>query len=281
MDKYVSLRNGVLMPTIGYGTWQLPSGKETTRSVIAAIECGYRYIDTAYSYGNDFYVGKAIKETGTVRNDLFVANKVYHTFQNSSAVVECCKKSLKLMKLDYFDLYLIHWPAPVTKEGWKEINSEMWSGMEQLYREGCVRSVGTSNFLPHHLEALKEYGAQTYPMVNQVEFHPGCLKEQILEYCHNHQIVVQGWSPLGSSQLLNNQLILELAKKYQKTPAQICLGWALQHNVIPVPRSQNPERMANNLDVYDINITAEDMMLLDSLDRIACSQYIPDVCHPE
>ncbi len=279
MAKSVTLTNGVEMPAIAYGTWNLST--DVSETIKSAIETGYRSIDTAYSYGNDFYVGKAIKTCGIPRNELFITNKVWNTFRGKDAVVEACKKSLKLMKSDYFDLYLIHWPEPITNKDWKEINSSTWEGMEELYRLGIVRSIGVSNFLPHHIEALVENKASVMPMVNQFEFHPGKFSGETLDFCAENGIVAEGWSPLGSGEVLNSSIIKDLSKKYSCTAAQICLKWVESKNVIPIPRSKDALRMKENLFLPDFEIHPDDIKLLDQIKNIGCSIYIPDVNHPQ
>lgn len=281
MNAIFELKNGVSMPAPGYGTWQLEPGRAAMNAVVKAIHCGYRCIDTAYSYGNDFYVGKAVKAAEVPRDQLFIANKVWQTSRTGDAVVESCKKTLKLMKLEYLDLYFVHWPVPVTQEHWKEINREVWSGMERLYREGYVRAIGVSNYLPHHILALEEYGAEVEPMVDQIEFHPGCWSRQTLEFCKSNGIAVQGWSPLGGAAVLRHDLLRGLAEKYHKSTAQICLRWALQHGVAPIPRSNDPVRMAENLDLFDFEIERSDMDAINAMARLGCSPYVPDVCHPD
>ncbi len=280
-DKHVVLKNGLIMPSIGYGTWGLETGKTATESVTAALQHGYRYLDTAYSYGNDFYIGKAIKNSSIPREELFIANKVWRTFQTAPSVIDCCKKTLKLMKLSYFDLYLVHWPVPITVDGWQETNREIWQGMEQLFQEGCVHAIGVSNFLPHHLQTLNHQDLQIAPMVNQIEFHPGCFQKNILEYCQSQKIVVQGWSPLGSAGILQHDLICHFAKKYGRSPAQICLRWALQHGVVPVPRSHDPMRMADNLTVFDFELEEKDILQLDTMPDCGRSVFRPDIYHPD
>ncbi len=267
------------LPAIGYGTWRLPAGRACVEAVTAAIDAGYRLIDTAYSYGNDFSVGKAIKGCAVPRDELAITNKAWNSFAGAE-VGECCRKSLKLMKLDYFDLYLLHWPVSIHTPDWKQQNYERWRAMEQLYREGFVRAIGVSNFLPHHLAALEECGAEITPMVNQVEFHPGCYQKEVLEVCHSRGISMQGWSPLGSAALLQHPLIAALAERYGKTPAQICLHWAVQHGVTPVPRSSSAERMAENLRIFDFELRDEDMQQLNDLAGVGCSEYSPDINHP-
>lgn len=273
------LSNGVEIPSIGYGTWNLENNVAET--VKTAFDIGYRSIDAAYSYGNDFYVGKAIKNSGIPREDLFITNKVWKTFYGKDLTIQACKKSLKFMKLDYFDLYLIHWPVPINQENWAEINSSTWEGMEALYKEGLVRSIGLSNFLPHHIDKLYENGLTVEPMVNQIEFHPGKNQTDILEYCTDRKIVVEGWSPLGRAEVLNTPVLMELSKKYECTTAQLCLKWSMQKGIIPIPRSSNPDRMRENFSIPDFSIQDDDCREIDKLTNIGCSVFIPDVNIPD
>lgn len=267
--NYKVLNNGVKMPCIAFGTWNLEMGSKAKEAVLEALKVGYRSIDCAYSYGNDFSVGKAIKESGISREDLFVTNKVWNDFRTKDSVVEVCKKSLKLMKLDYFDLYLVHWPVSEEDENWKQINFDVWQGMEQLYKEGFVKAIGVSNFNQNQIEALKECGAKILPMVNQIEFHPGYLQEEIVAYCKANDIVVEAWSPLGSGNVFENKTLKTIAKKHGKSVAQICLKWEIQKGVVPIPRSSNPERIAGNIDVFDFELSEEDIALIDSITDIA------------
>jgi diketogulonate reductase-like aldo/keto reductase len=270
-----TLRNGTYIPSIGYGTWKLENGAATVQSVSNAIECGYRHIDTAAAYGNGFSIGKAIKNCGTERKSLFISNKLWNAARGD-LTCDACKKNLKLMKLDYFDLFLIHWPAsPAVHSDWKDINALTWSQMELLYNEGTVKSIGVSNFLPRHLEALKE-NSQIVPMVNQIEFHPGYYQKETLDYCNTNGILVAAWSPLGSGQLLDSPIINKLAKKYMKSPAQICIKWCLQHGVLPIVKSQNPIRMKENIDIENFELSNEDMSELDNMPRTAYSGLNPD-----
>ncbi len=272
------LNNNIEIPDVAFGTWNLTS--DIKEIVNDAINIGYRSIDTAYSYGNDFQVGKAIKSCGLSRKELFITNKVWNTFRGKEATVNACKKSLKLMKLDYFDLYLIHWPEPVTNPDWKQINLSTWQGMEELYESGIVRAIGVSNFCPHHIEALIDSGISVKPMVNQIEFHPGMFPKETYDYCERNKIVVQGWSPTGSGAVLTHPTILQLSQKYSCSPAQICLKWLQSKNVIPVSRSKSKIHMEENFFLPDFNFIDQDIKLLDEMTNVGCSPYVPDVNHP-
>ncbi len=265
----IVLANGVEMPRIGYGTWKLPSGAGTTDAVLKAIENGYRLIDCAYSYGNDFFVGKAIKSCGIEREKLFIVNKLWNDFKTEEEIISSCKKSLKLMKLDYFDLYLIHWP--VTGANCGQINSLRWKTLEKLYKMGLTRAIGVSNFSPEQIEELGK--VEILPMVNQIEFHPGCNQEKTLKFCKEKHIAVQGWSPLGSGEVFSNATLVELSKKYNKSVAQICLRWAFQHQVVPIPRTEDIDQIKENIDIFSFNIFPQDMQKIDAINNIASKVY--------
>ena len=261
------------------GTWKLPLGRDTTEIVSDAFAAGYRNIDCAYSYGNDFFVGKAIKKSKLNRDDLFITNKLWKGFTEREQILEACKKSLKIMKLDYFDLYLVHWPVPNTDPDWQEKNCIVWSGMESLCRGGLVKSIGVSNFLPHHIEAVLSE-CSIIPSVNQIEYHPGCLQTSVIDYCDEHNIGIQGWSPLGSGKLLSNTLLTEIALKHNKTPAQICLRWSIQNGIVPILRSKNIVRLKENLDVYDFALSCEEMSDISKNVPEENSGYHPDLFQP-
>ncbi len=270
----LTLRNGISVPPIGFGTWKIENS-DAAETVNNAIGSGYRHIDTAAAYGNGFYVGKAIKKCGVPREELFVSCKLWNASRAEEAY-DSCKKNLKLMKLDYFDLFLIHWPAsPAVHENWKEINAETWRQMEKLYSDGLVKAIGVSNFTAHHLETLKNT-AEIIPMVNQIEFHPGFFQKDTLEYCDDNNIVVEAWSPIGSGALLSEPLLNAVSQKYSKSAAQICLRWCVQHGVIPVAKSVNPERMKQNLEIFDFEISNDDMKEIDNMPTTAYSGLNPD-----
>lgn len=272
----VTLSNGVKMPCIGYGTWQTPSGDVARDCVKAAIEAGYRHIDTAWIYGNEVDVGKGIKLSGVKREDIFLTSKHWVTERGYDKTVKAVETSLQNLGVDYLDLYLIHWPCveKLTPE-WKEINASTWKGFEKMYKEGKIRAIGVSNFQQKHLDALNEY-AEIKPMVNQIEFHPGYTQIDNVRYCQSIGMTVQAWSPLGSGAVLSDPTLAEMAKKYGKSVAQLCVRFALQCGVIPLPKSLNAGRMAANADVFDFVISDEDVQKLINFPTLGFSTYLPE-----
>lgn len=258
-SDYATLQNGVKMPCVGYGTWQTPDGDVARNSVRTAIEAGYRHIDTAAGYGNEESVGAGIRESGVAREDLFVTTKHWIVDRGYEKTIAACENSLKNLDMDYLDLYLIHWPAVAkVSPNWEEINADTWRGFEKLYNDGKIRAIGVSNFLPNHLESLKA-NSTVMPMVNQIEFHPGYTQPGLVEYCKQNGITVQAWSPLGSGAVLKDPLLMEIAAKYGKSVAQLCIRFALQQDIVPLPKSVTPERILANREVFDFTISAEDI----------------------
>ena len=265
--KTVRLANGIEMPTIGYGTWQVENSSAGAEAVAEAIKAGYRHIDGAARYENEVSVGEGIRKSCIGREDLFTTSKVWFTHRSYEKVLEACDTTLKDLGLEYVDLYLIHWPAVAKNyENWEEVNAETWRAMEEIYRSGKARAIGVSNFLPEHLSALLKT-AEIVPMVNQIEFRPGYPQTECVEWCMERGIVPEAWRPLGAGAALKGELMKSLSETYQKTPAQICLRWALQHGLIPLVKSSNPVRMRENLQVYDFELSAEDKKKIDALPR--------------
>lgn len=265
--RTVRLANGVEMPTIGYGTWQVENSSVGAEAVVEAIKAGYRHIDGAARYENEESVGEGIKKSGIARRELFVTSKVWYTHRSYEKVLESCNTTLKDLGMEYVDLYLIHWPAVAKNYGnWEEVNAETWRAMERIYREGKARAIGVSNFLPQHLSPLLKI-AEIVPMVNQIEFRPGYPQTECAEWCLEREIVPEAWRPLGAGMALTGERMRELSEKYGKTPAQICLRWVLQHGLTPLVKSANPVRMRENLDVYDFSMSPEDMARIDALPR--------------
>ena len=265
--KTVRLANGIEMPTIGYGTWQVENSSAGAEAVAEAIKAGYRHIDGAARYENEVSVGEGIRKSCIGREDLFTTSKVWFTHSSYEKVLEACDTTLKDLGLEYVDLYLIHWPAVAKNyENWEEVNAETWRAMEEIYRSGKARAIGVSNFLPEHLSALLKT-AEIVPMVNQIEFRPGYPQTECVEWCMERGIVPEAWRPLGAGAALKGELMKSLSETYQKTPAQICLRWALQHGLTPLVKSANPVRMRENLQVYDFELSAEDMKKIDALPR--------------
>ena len=265
----------MMFPSIGFGTWQL-SGSEAQEAIKSAVDCGYRLIDTAASYGNETAVKKALRDCGISREELLVSGKLWNTKRQYDDAIAACKQSLRRLGLDYFDLYLVHWPAsPALYENWREINAECWRAMETLNREGLAKAIGICNYLPHHLDELMKT-AKVVPAVNQIELHPGFPNAETVRYCHERGIVVEAWSPLGNGSLLENETLTEVAMKYGKTSAQVCLRWCIQHGAIPLPKSANHERIRQNFDVFDFEISGEDMVAIDNLPFLGGAGYDPD-----
>ena len=272
----VILSNGVKMPCIGYGTWQTPSGDVARDCVKSAIEAGYCHIDTAWIYGNEADVGKGIKLSGVKREDIFLTSKHWVTERGYDKTIKAVETSLQNLGVDYLDLYLIHWPCveKLTLE-WKEINASTWKGFEKMYKDGKIRAIGVSNFQQKHLDALNEY-AEIKPMVNQIEFHPGYTQIDNVRYSQSIGLTVQAWSPLGSGAVLKDPTLTEMAKKYGKSVAQLCVRFALQCGVVPLPKSLNAQRMASNADVFDFVISDEDVKKLIEFPELGFSTYLPE-----
>lgn len=271
----LTLNNGYTIPEIGFGTWKITDKEAAVQSVKEALAAGYRHIDTAAAYENETEVGQAIMESGIKREDLFITSKLWNSERGYESTLEAFEKTLERLGLDYLDLYLIHWPASVHQfENWETINVETWRAMIKLYREGRIRAIGVSNFLPHHLSALMEM--EVTPMVNQIEFHPGMTQPETVKYCRENRILVEAWSPLGNGQLLQSEQIKSMAEKYKKSPAQICLRFVLQQGVLPLAKSVQASRIRENLNLYDFRIDEEDMKTLTDMDNVAYSGSHPD-----
>lgn len=270
-EKGFVLENGVELPFLGYGTYLV----QDANIVLQAIENGYRHLDTARRYENEAAVGQAVRACGLPRRELFLTSKVWKTELGYDKTMASFEASLKDLGVNYLDLFLIHWPLPFPGADWKPLVSESWKALEQLYEEGAVRAIGVCNFLPQHLMHLMKT-AHTLPMVNQLEFHPGYPQHATLAFCHNHGIQAEAWSPLGRGKLLEDPLILELAEKYGKSPAQICLRFCLQNNVLPLPKSSAPERMRDNLDIFDFELDLEEVYRLMTMPQTGWSGIHPE-----
>ncbi len=270
-----TLNNGYEIPKFGFGTY-LAEDKTLIESVKIAINSGYRLIDTAAFYNNESALGFAIKDSEINRNELFITSKVWNTDRGYKQTKLAFEKSLNNLKLDYLDLYLIHWPANKKQfSNAKEINAQTWKAMEELYLEGKIKAIGLSNFLPHHIEELKET-AQIMPMVNQIEFHPGFAQVELVKYCQKNNIIVEAWSPLGRSDSLNNKAIKSLSRKYDKTPAQIILRWIVQQNIIPLPKSTTPSRIIENINIFDFELDNDDIELINNIKESNAECANPD-----
>ena len=254
----VRLNNGVMIPMIGFGTWQLKEEDVCYNSVVSAIEAGYTSIDTAAIYGNEEYVGRAIKDSGVPHDQLFVTTKVWNQDHGYESTLEAFEISMKKLGLETLDLYLIHWPG-------ETLFVDTWKAMEKLYGDGRIRSIGVSNFLPHHLKELAEK-CEIVPAVNQIETHPYLVQQEAIDYCSEAGILVEAWSPLMSGQTaLGDPAIQAIAVAHGKTAAQVILRWHVQQQRRVLPRSTNAGRIAENFAIFDFELTGEEIAAIDAL----------------
>lgn len=268
-----TLSNGVQIPGIGFGCYNLPKGREE-ETLLSAIQAGYRHFDTASVYGTEGAVGRAVQDSGLPREDFFLTTKLWKDQMDDP--MAAFQASLKALGTDYADLYLIHWPRPdLEREDWRELDRKVWRCLEGLYHSGAVRAIGVSNFLPHHLMALME-DCEVRPMVDQLEYHPGYTQEAAVHWCQSQGIQVEGWSPLGRMRLKDEPQLSALAEQYGVTVPQLCLRFAVQEQVIPLPKSSAPERMAANLDLFGFTISEEDMSRLRTLPQLGWGGEHPD-----
>ncbi|MFD2785464.1 aldo/keto reductase [Hymenobacter rubripertinctus] len=253
------LANGVEIPYLGLGVWQAEDGAQVQQAVKWALEAGYRHIDTASIYKNEEGVGQAVRESGVPRTDVFVTSKVWNNDQGYDSTLRAFDASLKRLGLETLDLYLIHWPVAGKSQ-------DTWRALEQLYADGRVRAIGVSNFLQHHLEELLPE-AQVKPMVNQLEFHPWLVQPELQAYCQQHGIQYQAWSPLMQGKVFEQDVVNDLAAKYGKSPAQILVRWDLQRGVVTIPKSVKQAHIVSNANVFDFELTADELAYIDGLDR--------------
>lgn len=267
-----TLVNGVKIPAIGFGTWQVKDGTEAYNSVKWALEAGYRHIDTAYVYGNEDSVGKAIKDSGIKREELFITTKVPADVKDYEGTIKHFYESLKLLQLDYIDLYLIHAPWPWSNVGQNcdKGNIEVWQAMISLYDKGLIKAIGVSNF---SIDNIKNIVVATNfkPMVNQIRYFIGNTQKELTKYCQDNDILVEAYSPFATGELLENPKLKDMALKYNTTIPKICLRFCIQNNTLPLPKSVHKERIYDNLD-FDFVISENDMDYLNSLDKLASTR---------
>lgn len=273
-DTY-TLNNGVKVPCIAFGTYKAAEGNSAD-IIAAAIDEGYRYFDTASFYETEEYLAEAIQKSGLPREDFFIATKLWKEEMGYEETLAAFERSSKRLNTDYIDLYLIHWPKPTHDyENWKQLNIDTWKALEKLYKEGKVRAIGVSNFLPHHLDNLFE-NCEIKPMVDQIEYHPGYTQEATVQYCKQHDILVQAWSPIARGRILQDVTLIEMAEKYSVSVAKLALRFCIQNEVLPLPKASSKERMRENMNLFDFEISDEDMKRLNTLPQIGWSGEHPD-----
>lgn len=262
-----TLHNGLTIPAIGFGTWQIPDGAPAYDAVTQALKVGYHHIDTAQTYDNEGSVGQAITDSGISREEIFLTTKIWNTQATYEDTIASFEESLTNLQTDYVDLLLIHWPNPAAfrdKQGYKERNKEVWRALEHLYKQGKTRSIGVSNFLIPHLDALLET-AKVIPMVNQIKLAPSLTQDDLVNYCKKNDILLEAYSPLGTGDIFDNAVLQAIAEKYHKSVAQIALKWSLEHDFLPLPRSETPKNILSNLNIFDFVLSKPDIEIIDNI----------------
>lgn len=270
-----TLCNGVKIPCIGLGTWQT-DGDTTIKAIKSALECGYRLIDTAAAYGNEESVGYAIGKSDIARENVFVTSKLRNACHGYQATMDAFEITMRKLDFSYLDLYLIHWPSPLQyRTIWKEALLGTWRAFEELYKAGSIRAIGVSNFMPHHIELLKER-CDILPMVNQLKLCPGITQPEIVSYCRENGILVEAYSPFGTGTIFASDEMCGIAAHYGKSVGQICLRWCLQNEFLPLPKSGNPQRIRENIQVFDFELSPEDMRAVSELSGYCGKAPVPD-----
>lgn len=274
--KEITLNDGCKIPIAGFGTYQ-STGLQGIQSVKDALANGYRLIDTAAKYENEEAVGKGILESGISREEIIVTTKIWRENLGYDKTKIAFEESRTKLGLDYIDLYLIHWPANARNyKNWQKTNADTWRAMEELQSEGKIKSIGVSNFWHEHLEELFQT-ANVIPAVNQIEFHPGYWQPELTEFCKMQGIAVEAWSPLARGKVFGNKILEAIANKHNKSVSQICLRWVIQHDVIVISKSNTTKRIAENIDLFDFELTKEEMEQIDELPEMGFSGELPDI----
>ncbi len=274
----MKLSNGIEIPSMGFGTYKM-APEDTKASVLCALRSGWRHIDTAAFYRNEAEVGEAVRESGIARSEIFVTTKLWNADRGYDSALRAFDRSQEALGLDYVDLYLIHWPAsPFFWDDWKKINADSWRALERLYKEGRVRAIGLSNFMPRHILPLLE-GAEIAPMVDQIEFHPGWMQQDCLDFCREHSMVVEAWAPLIKGEALSHPVITGIAGRLGWTPSQVVLAWVRACGVVPLCKSVTPSRIAENLAAGSLELGPEDVAAISALHAVGGRCYNPDCCN--
>ncbi|MFX0100302.1 MAG: aldo/keto reductase [Candidatus Hodarchaeota archaeon] len=249
------MNHGPSIPVLGFGTYSGPPKDRVIPALKIAIEAGYRLIDTAIIYQNEHFIGKALKEIDIPREELFITTKIWKDAMRFNAARDSLEESLENLGVEYVDLALIHRPL-------SEFNLETWHTLEDLHNEGLAKSIGVSNFIIKHLDPLLE-DCKIVPAINQIEIHPFFYRRGLVEYCQKHDIIVEAYSPLALAKKMDDERLVSMAKKHGKTPSQVMLRWSLQHDILPIPRSQSKDHILENINVFDFELTKEDMEEMD------------------
>ncbi|HSF84411.1 MAG TPA: aldo/keto reductase [Acidimicrobiia bacterium] len=270
LDSTVTLNDGIEMPRLGLGVFKSEPGAETENAVRWAIEAGYRHIDTASLYANEASVGAGIRASELPRSEVFVTTKVWNTDQGYDATLRAFDRSLVELGFDYVDLYLVHWPVPA-----RGLAGETWRALEAIKAEGRSRSIGVSNFEPHHLDQLAET-SEVVPSVNQVELHPYLQQQHLQEYCAEHGIRLEAWSPLAKGAVVDDAMLTRIGNRHGKTPVQVTVRWMLQKGIVTIPKSVKQQRIVANADVFDFELSPDEMAEIETLDRDGRTGPHPD-----
>ena len=259
LKSTITMNNGIKIPRLGFGVYRAAQGDETKNAVLNALEVGYRHIDTASAYGNEESVGEAIKESGLKREEIFLTTKLFNSDMSAHRQMDAFKESLDRLKVDYVDLYLIHWPVP-------GVYLESWKVLEEIYNKGLAKAIGVSNFLQHHLDDVIAHGS-IVPAANQVEFSPLWQDNLLIQYCREKNIAFEAWGPLAAGELIGDRTTGDIGAKYGKTGSQVILRWMLQKNIIVFPKTVHKSRMIENADIFDFELSDEDMAIIDNMNR--------------
>jgi 2,5-diketo-D-gluconate reductase A len=267
----IMLNDGQTIPQFGFGVFQIPP-EQTAEATSAALRAGYRHIDTAQMYRNEAAVGAAIRDSGVARSEVFITSKLSNAAHLPADARKAFDNSLSALGTDYVDLFLIHWPLPTRYDG--DFIST-WRTLEEFYRDGRARSIGVSNFQPHHLRRIHQE-CEITPAVDQIEIHPYFTQDDVREFCAEHQIAIEAWSPIAQGKVLDDPTITEIAARYGKTPAQVVLRWQIERGDIVFPKSVTPARIRENIDIFDFELSGEDVEAISALNRNERSGADPD-----
>ncbi|WP_342756568.1 aldo/keto reductase [Kineothrix sedimenti] len=275
-DGY-ELHNGVKIPCVGFGTYQIPNGESAVSAVKNALGSGYRHIDTAAGYGNEESVGIAVKQSGISRDEIFITSKLQNPEHGYENTMRAFEQTMKNLDMDYLDLYLIHWPNPIKfRNEWQSANAGTWKAFEELYKTGRIRAIGISNFHPRHIDELMKT-ATIEPMVNQIRLCPGDTQDEVVSYCKERNIVLEAYSPLGTGQLFEVPDMQAIAQKYGKTIAQIGIRWSLQKGYLPLPKAVSESHIRENADIFDFELSEQDVQVISDLKGCCGYSQNPDL----